>query len=175
MPSEMLTAINVALNERRIEARYVSVVYAIWDDADRTMHFANSGQPRPIYLHHGRTQIVESTGLPLGLLEDAEYDEVTIRAHAGDVFVMFSDGIVDAQNKKEEQFGRSRLEEVVTRHYEQSADEIVKAIFDAVAGHAKGVATFDDQTVVVVKVKGPQTEVSKSTKQKKTSPALRSV
>ena len=175
MPSEMLTAINVALNERRIEARYVSVVYAIWDDADRTMHFANSGQPRPIYLHHGRTQIVESTGLPLGLLEDAEYDEVTIRAHANDVFVLFSDGIVDAQNKDEEQFGRKRLEDVVTRHHDKSAEEIVKAIFDAVAAHAKGVATFDDQTVVVLKIKGQQPEAAKTVKQKKTSPALRNV
>jgi phosphoserine phosphatase RsbU/P len=175
MPSEMLTAINVALNERRIEARYVSVVYAIWDDAARTMHFANSGQPRPIYLHHGRTQIVETTGLPLGLLEDAEYDEVTIRAHADDVFVLFSDGIVDAQNKHEEQFGRRRLEEVVTRNHDRSADEIVKAIFDAVAAHAKGVATFDDQTVVVIRVKGAAPEVAKAAKQKQTSPALRNV
>jgi sigma-B regulation protein RsbU (phosphoserine phosphatase) len=175
MPSEMLTAINVALNERRIEARYVSVVYAIWDDEDRTMHLANSGQPRPIYLHHGRTQIVEATGLPLGLLEDTEYDEVTIHAHAGDVFVLFSDGIVDAQNKKEELFGRARLEEVVTRNHERSADEIVDAIFTAVSAHAKGVATFDDQTVVVMKVKDPQAEVSKPSKQKKTSPALRNV
>jgi sigma-B regulation protein RsbU (phosphoserine phosphatase) len=175
MPSEMLTAINVALNERRIEARYVSVVYAIWDDEERTMHFANSGQPRPIYLHHGRTQVVETTGLPLGLLEDAEYDEVTIRAHAGDVFVLFSDGIVDAQNKKEELFGRTRLEEVVTRHHEKSAGEIVDAIFDAVIAHAKGVATFDDQTVVVVKIDGQQPEVAKGSKQRKTSPALRNV
>ena len=175
MPSEMLTAINVALNERRIEARYVSVVYAIWDDDARTMHFANSGQPRPIYLHHGRTQIVETTGLPLGLLEDAEYDEVTIRAHAGDVFVLFSDGIVDAQNKNEEQFGRKRLEEVVTRHHDKSAEEIVKAIFDAVAAHAKGVATFDDQTVVVLKIKSQQAESGTPSKQKKTSPALRNV
>src|SRR5262249_49534709 len=165
-----------ALNERRIEARYVSVVYGIWDDEDRTMHLANSGQPRPIYLHHGRTQIVETTGLPLGLLEDAEYDEVTIRAHAGDVFVLFSDGIVDAQNKKEELFGRARLEEIVTRNHEKSADDIVDAIFAAVAAHAKGVATFDDQTVVVVKVKGPQEAVgAKASKQKKTVPALRNV
>jgi sigma-B regulation protein RsbU (phosphoserine phosphatase) len=139
------------------------------------MHFANSGQPRPIYCHHGRAQIVESTGLPLGLLEDTEYDEVTIRAHAGDVFVLFSDGIVDAQNKKEELFGRTRLEEVVTRNHEKSADEIVKAIFDAASAHAKGTAAFDDQTVVVVKIKGQKPEVAKATKQKKTNPALRSV
>jgi sigma-B regulation protein RsbU (phosphoserine phosphatase) len=175
MPSEMLTAINVSLNERRIEARYVSVVYAIWDDEPRTMHLANSGQPRPIYCHRGRTQIVEATGLPLGLLEDTEYDEVTIHAHPGDVFVLFSDGIIDAQNTKDELFGRTRLEEVVTKNHERSADEIVQAIFDAVKKHSKGVAPFDDETVVVMKVKDQAEDAAKSRKTKKTSPSLRSI
>jgi sigma-B regulation protein RsbU (phosphoserine phosphatase) len=89
--------------------------------------------------------------------------------------VLFSDGIVDAQNRTEELFGRTRLEEVVTRNHEKSANEIVEAIFDAVIAHAKGVATFDDQTVVVVKIGGQQPEVAKASKQKKTSPALRNV
>jgi sigma-B regulation protein RsbU (phosphoserine phosphatase) len=175
MPSEMLTAINVSLNERRIEARYVSVVYAIWDDESRTMHLANSGQPRPIYCHRGRTQIVEATGLPLGLLEDTEYDEVTIHAHPGDVFVLFSDGIIDAQNAKEELFGRTRLEEVVTKNHERSADAIVQSIFDAVRKHSKDVPAFDDETVVVMKVKDQAEDAAKSRKAKKTSPSLRSV
>jgi phosphoserine phosphatase RsbU/P len=175
MPSEMLTAINVALNERRIEARYVSVVYVIWDDETRTMHLANSGQPRPIYCQNGRTQIVESTGLPLGLLEDAEYDEVTIHAKPGDVFVLFSDGILDAQNAKDEQFGRKRVEEIVAKNCERSAEEIVNAIFKAVQAHCNGVPAFDDETVVVMKVKEQPEAKSKTLKAKKTSPALRSV
>jgi phosphoserine phosphatase RsbU/P len=175
MPAEMLTAINVALNERRIEARYVSVVYVIWDDESRTMHLANSGQPRPIYCHRGRTQIIEATGLPLGLLEDTEYDEITINAQPGDVFVLFSDGIVDAQNAKEEQFGRKRLEEVVAKNHERSANEIVAAIFSAVSAHCNGVPPFDDETVVVMKVKD-QPEVAKKVQAaRKTSAALRSV
>lgn len=175
MPSEMLTAINVALNERRIEARYVSVTYAIWDDEQRTMHLANSGQPRPIYCHGGQPESVESTGLPLGLLEDAEYDEVTIHAKPGDVFVLFSDGIVDALNAKDEQFGRKRIEDVVSKHHERSAEEIVKAIFDAVAKHSNGVPVFDDETVVVLKVKDEAAAKGKAQRAKRTSPALRSV
>ena len=137
------------------------MVYSIWDDASRTMTIANSGQPRPIYCHGGRTQIVESTGLPLGLLEDAEYDEVTIHAKPGDVFVLFSDGIVDAQNAKDEQFGRKRVEEIVAKHHEKSAEQIVEAIFSAVRAHSKGVQAFDDETVVVLKVKDERKRASK--------------
>jgi sigma-B regulation protein RsbU (phosphoserine phosphatase) len=139
------------------------------------MHLANSGQPRPIYCHGGRTEIVESTGLPLGLLEDAEYDEVTIHAKPGDVFVLFSDGIVDALNSKDEQFGRKRIEEVVAKSCDRSADEIVKAIFGAVKAHSNGVAVFDDETVVVLKVKDEAAAKPKTHKAKKTSAALRSV
>ena len=175
----MLAAINQSLNERRIEARYVSMIYAVWDDEHRVMQIANSGQPRPIYCHRGKTQIVEAAGLPLGLLEDADYDEVTLHAHPGDVFVFFSDGIIDAQNAQEELFGRPRLEEVVRKHCEGSAEELVAQIFAAADAHAVGVAPFDDETVVVVKIK-PDTkqpgEVDVARRKgRKTSALLRNV
>lgn len=173
MPAEMLDAINVSLNERRIEARYVSIVFGVWDDEERTMRLANSGQPRPIYCHHGRPQIIEATGLPLGLLEETEYDEVTVRAQPGDVFVFFSDGIVDAQNAEEQLFGRARLEEIVARNHDHPAVVIVEEIFKAVNKHSHGVAAFDDETVVVLKVKGSGAPPKQ--KPKKTSAALRSV
>jgi phosphoserine phosphatase RsbU/P len=178
-PSEMLAAINTSLNERRIEARYVSIVYAIWDDERHVMLIANSGQPRPIYCHHGKTQIVEAAGLPLGLLEDTDYDEVTINAHPGDVFVLFSDGIIDAQNAQEDLFGRPRLEDVVRKHHEHSAEQIVDAIFSAVDSFSAGVAAFDDETVLVIKIRpGVHTHDAADAarkKRSKTSGALRNI
>jgi phosphoserine phosphatase RsbU/P len=180
-PSEMLSAINTSLNERRIEARYVSIVYAIWDDERHTIQVANSGQPRPIYCHEGKTQVVETAGLPLGLLEDAEYDEVTIEGHPGDVFVFFSDGILDAQNAQEELFGRTRLEAIVRQNYEKSAGQIVDAIFAAVDNFSAGVAAFDDETVLVIKVRpgthghDPAAAGAAKKRRSKTSPALRNV
>ena len=98
--------------------------------------------------------MIEATGLPLGLFDDAEYDEFTFKANPGDVFVFFSDGILDARNKAGDMFGRSRVEEVVAGCPELSADCVVNSLFKAVAEHASGVETFDDQTVVAIKVKG---------------------
>src|SRR5262249_39149757 len=152
-PAEMLSAINFSLSERRIEAQFVSLIYAVWDDTHRTLQVANSGLPRPIYWHDGKAEIIEATGLPLGLFDDAEYDEFTFRAKPGDVFVFFSDGILDARNRAGELFGRKRTEEIVTRCAEVSVDCIVDSLFQAVADHASGVETFDDQTVVAIKVK----------------------
>ncbi|MGD0513248.1 MAG: GAF domain-containing protein [Terriglobales bacterium] len=153
-PAEMLSAVNFSLGERRIDGQFVSLIYAVWDDRNRTLQVANSGLPRPIYCHDGKIEIIEATGLPLGLFDDADYDEFTFKAKPGDMFVFFSDGILDASNKAEELFGRERVGEIVAANPNASADEMVKLIFQAAAEHASGVEAFDDETVVAIRVKG---------------------
>ncbi len=75
-------------------------------------------------------------------------------AIAGDVFLFFSDGILDATSSKGELFGRHRLEKIVRDNARRSAEELVDTIFTAVSSHAEGVEAFDDQTIVAIKVKG---------------------
>ena len=153
-PAEMLSAVNYSLGERRIEAQFVSLIYAVWDDESRSLRVANSGLPRPIFCHDGKVEIIEATGLPLGLFDDADYDEFSFRAKPGNMFVLFSDGILDARSKAGELFGRERLERIAARSCDLPADAVVKTIFKAVAEHASGEEPFDDETVVVLKVKG---------------------
>jgi sigma-B regulation protein RsbU (phosphoserine phosphatase) len=153
-PAEMLAAVNYSLAERRIDGQFCSLIYSVWDDASRTLQIANSGLPRPVLCHKGKIQMIEATGLPLGLFDDAEYDEFIFQAEPEDVFVFFSDGILDASNRAGELFGRTQVEKIITECSTNSADSMVKSIFKAVADHATGVETFDDQTVVAIKVKG---------------------
>src|SRR5881275_768470 len=153
-PAEMLAAVNYSLAERRIDGQFCSLIYSVWDDANLTLQVANSGLPRPIYCHKGKTQFIEATGLPLGLFDDAEYDEFTFQAEPEDLFVFFSDGILDATNRAGDLFGRTRLEKIISNCADNSADSIVKSVFKAVAEHAAGVETFDDETVVAIRVKG---------------------
>jgi len=154
-PAEMLSAVNFSLGERRIEGQFVSIIFALWDDSNRTLQVANSGLPRPLYCHDGKIEVIEATGLPLGLFDDADYDEFIFHANPGDMFVFFSDGILDARNQAGDMFGRRRVEEIVAKSCEFSADWVVDSLFKAVAEHAAGVETFDDQTVVAIKVKNP--------------------
>jgi sigma-B regulation protein RsbU (phosphoserine phosphatase) len=153
-PAQMLKVINRSLSERKIAAQYVSMLYAVWEDDQRLMRIANSGAPRPFFVSGEKIEIVQATGLPAGLFEDAQYDELTIPAKDGDLFVFFSDGIIDALNQDGEQFGRSRLEKTVARLGNSSAAEMVKGIFKAVEVHRNGVEPFDDETVVALKVLG---------------------
>ncbi|HTD22023.1 MAG TPA: GAF domain-containing protein [Terriglobales bacterium] len=151
--AEMLTLLNSALIERRIEAQFVAMLYAIWDENDRTLQVANSGMPRPILCKKGVVEIVQATGLPLGFFEDAEYEEFLLPLAPGDVCVLLSDGIVDATNYAGETMGRPRVEKLVGENWERSAEDILEIIFQVVNQHADGVATFDDQTVLVIKAK----------------------
>jgi phosphoserine phosphatase RsbU/P len=152
-PAEMLSAVNLSLAERRIAAQFVSIIYAVWDDEKRTLLVANSGLPRPIYYHDGKIESIEVTGLPLGLFDEADYDEVTFKTKPGDLFVFYSDGILDARNRHGQSFGPERVEAIVAGCTAKSAECVVNEIFKAVEEYAAGVDAFDDQTVVAIKVK----------------------
>ncbi|MFZ0320552.1 MAG: GAF domain-containing protein [Candidatus Sulfotelmatobacter sp.] len=161
-PAEMLRAVNLSLAERRIEAQFVSLIYAVWDDAHRTLLVSNSGLPRPIHVHAGKNHVIEATGLPLGLFDDANYDEFRFKMKPGDMFVFFSDGILDARNRRGQLFGRGRVEQLVLECAGKSADCVVNTLFKAAAEHSAGVESFDDQTVVAIKVKdSPATDSSR--------------
>ncbi len=153
-PAEMLSAVNYSLSERRIAGQFVSLIYAVWNDAEQSLQVSNSGLPRPMYCHQGKVEVIEATGLPLGLFEEADYDEFSFRAAPGDMFVFFSDGILDASNRNGKLFGCQRVKKIVSECASNSAESVVKSLFKAVAEHSSGVETFDDQTVVAIKVKG---------------------
>ena len=85
----------------------------MWDDEKRTLLVANSGLPLPIYYHDGKVEAIEATGLPLGLFDEADYDEFSFKAKPGDLFVFYSDGILDARNRHGQSFGPERVEAIV--------------------------------------------------------------
>ena len=111
----MLEAINLSLAERPIDGQYVSMIYAIWDDNQRSLQVANSGLPRPLHLRDGKVEEIQVTGLPIGLFSSATYDERNLRGKPGDVFLFLSDGITDATSSAGNMFGRGRLEKIVLK------------------------------------------------------------
>ena len=149
--AEMLKELNNVLLRRPVQGRFISLIYATWDFRERRLQIANSGLPYPIYVHEGQISSVEATGLPVGVFRNTEYEEVGLICAPGDILVFFTDGITDAQDKYGKEFGRSRLEELVALHANDSAQEVVNSIFARVAQHSRGMETFDDQSVVVIR------------------------
>jgi len=151
-PALMLGNLNDALQERKLESQYVTMLFAVWNDESRTLQVANSGAVQPIFCRSGETVTVRAEGFPLGLFPDVTYDEFNVATQPGDVIVFVSDGISDAENDKDEMYGQDQLAAMICSHREQSAQEIADAILDDVARFQGANDRFDDETIVVLKV-----------------------
>nr|WP_158748204.1 GAF domain-containing SpoIIE family protein phosphatase [Acidobacterium sp. S8] len=151
-PSEMLKALNDALQERRVDSQYVTMLYSVWNDENQTLQIANAGAVQPIFCREGDVETVRAEGFPLGMFPNVKYEEFTLSTQPGDSLIFFSDGIVDAQNAAGDMFGDERLVTIVKKNQHKSASKIAEIIFNEVGKFQKGIERFDDETVVVLRV-----------------------
>ena len=149
-PSELLKALNDSLVQRKVEGRYVSLLLALWHAHSKNFTMSNAGSSPPMVLRGREILKVEVEGVPLGLLPDREYDEVVFEARAGDVVVLFSDGVTDHLDPSGREYGRGRLADVVRRAGDLTPGRIVEKIFADLEKF--NVERFDDQTLIVMRV-----------------------
>ena len=154
----MLTALNDQLQERKLDAQYVTMLMAVWDDSNQTLQIANAGSVQPLFVaanpsvaNAPAVRTIKAEGFPLGLFSNAEYEEFTLSTQPGDLIVFFSDGIVDAENGTGEMFGNDRLEAVLQAHPQPTASATVEAVLKAVSDFQSGTDHFDDETLVILR------------------------
>jgi sigma-B regulation protein RsbU (phosphoserine phosphatase) len=152
-PAQMLATLNDALQERKLESQYVTMLFAVWNDENRTLQVANSGAVQPIFCRAGESITVRAEGFPLGLFPNVTYDEFNVATQPGDVIVFVSDGISDAENDTGAMYGQDQLATVLCSHRDQSAQEIADAILDDVGRFQGTHERFDDETIVVLRVR----------------------
>jgi sigma-B regulation protein RsbU (phosphoserine phosphatase) len=152
-PAPMLTLLNDALQERKLESQYVSLLFALWDDESRTLRVANSGAVQPILCRTGQFSTIQAEGFPLGMFPNTTYDEFHVTTEPGDAIVFVSDGILDAENAQDEMYGQDRLAALLCGHRSHSAQEIADAIHADVARFQGDKDRFDDETIIVLKVR----------------------
>ena len=149
---EMLTALNHMLLERQIEGHFITLTYAIWEPKTRTLRLANAGMPLPVLVRKGQAQQIRVEGVPLGLLNHTGYQETAVNLEKGDVLAMFSDGLLEAANPQQEEFGPRRLEKVLRDYAAHPVGKILEAVFAEITRFEQGRPRRDDQTLLVVKV-----------------------
>jgi phosphoserine phosphatase RsbU/P len=151
-PAQMLATLNDALQERKLDSQYVTLLFALWNDETRTLQVANSGAVQPIVCRQGKSSVVRAEGFPLGLFADVSYDEHNLTTEPGDAIVFISDGISDAENDLEEMYGDERLSAVLCANRGRPAADIAEAILADVTGFQGGHDRFDDETIIVLRV-----------------------
>lgn len=151
-PTEMLAQLNDALQERKLDSQYVTMLFAVWDDATRTVEIANAGSVQPLLVRGKSVETVGIEGFPLGLFPNVTYEGLTLTLGGGDLVAFFSDGITDAENDEGDMFGSERLAEIIAKQARTAtAQTVMNNILKSVETFQHGVEHFDDETIVVLR------------------------
>ncbi|MFL7868424.1 MAG: PP2C family protein-serine/threonine phosphatase [Anaerolineales bacterium] len=133
---------------------FVSVFYGILDATTGALTYCNAGHNPPYFVstrNDRETLKLTKTGMALGVVEDATWEQRTIHLAAGDLLVLYTDGVTDADNGQSGFFGEERLLEAVLKHCECSAQEIQAALVAEVHKFVGDAPQFDDITLMVIK------------------------
>jgi sigma-B regulation protein RsbU (phosphoserine phosphatase) len=152
----MLGMLNRRMHGARLDARFIAMLFAVYDAAAHRLTLSNAGGPYPLLVRDGGIQEIRVEGVPLGLFLDSAYEETTIDLEAGDVVLFASDGILESENVREEEFGSKRLHALLAdAGPEISANELSEKIIAATDDHSgPGASPHDDRTLLVLRVTG---------------------
>lgn len=140
--------LNAIIHRSRITTKFVSLFYGELETGG-IMIYTNAGHNYPFVLHSNRTELLKQGGPVMGPTPDATYVRGYVQLETGDVLCLYSDGIVEAHDAKDREFGLGRLQRIVRSHRHLSAQEIVSEVLARVARW--GWEGEDDRTVVIVK------------------------
>jgi len=144
-PGEVLTRLNNLLVDDFPAGKFVTLVYAVLDPAERTLVFANAGHLRPLFIDsQGERFLDVERGLPLGL-GSGDYSETVISLSEGSKLIFYSDGITEAVNGNDEEYGACRLAEHAAK-----AGASAVSLVDEVRSFANGAGVRDDASAVFV-------------------------
>ncbi|HET6580407.1 MAG TPA: PP2C family protein-serine/threonine phosphatase, partial [Methanoregula sp.] len=132
---------------------FVTLFFGTLKEADRTLTYVNAGHNPPVvFRNQGETlEELMPTGIVLGAVENREYFSRTLSIGSGDVIVMYTDGVTESINAKEELFGEERLSAIIRKNARLSAHEILDLILSGVQEFAGDMPQFDDITLMVIK------------------------
>jgi sigma-B regulation protein RsbU (phosphoserine phosphatase) len=152
-PADMLSVLNRRLHSARLEARFIALTFAIYDAADRTLTIANAGGTHPLLLRDGQLTEIPVDGIPLGLFPEAEYGISTHTLHLGDVVIFASDGILESENARNEEFGFERLSALLTSLPANSSVETISGAILRATDEFSGVGIppHDDRTLLILR------------------------
>jgi sigma-B regulation protein RsbU (phosphoserine phosphatase) len=132
---------------------FVTLFYGVLDQNSRSLIYANAGHPPPLLMRSSSRAFekLEVTGIALGAFAGAKYEERRVDLASGDVLVLYTDGVNEAENGNFEQYGIERFCSIVRESCYLSAQGILDKILGDISQFCAGQAQFDDITMVVVK------------------------
>ncbi len=134
--------------------KFATLFVAVFEPASGRLRYVNAGHNPGLWLGRDGARLLPSGGVPVGMLADAVHREAAADLAPGDTVLLYSDGITEALNRADEEFGMERLTELALSGRGEPPAELSRRIFGAVSDFTQGVAQYDDQTVLIARVAG---------------------
>lgn len=156
-PADLISQIHKLMIHNIRYATFISFFIGAYDPAARTLTYCNAGHPPQLVVRNGRGptgQVVElfPTGAAVGLVEEAPFGEKSVGLQPGDTLVMYTDGVTEATNKQDQQFGRQHLAKLAGQGSTGSALEVLRDIRQGLEAFSQGRPFADDTTIVVGRI-----------------------
>jgi phosphoserine phosphatase RsbU/P len=161
---EIIHDVNALMCASTDKNKYASLFYGLYDDADQTLTYVNAGHNPPVLLrpanghsgsgpkgHHYAATTLPACGTVVGLFRDATHRKQTLRLKRGDVLALYTDGITEATDSNDVEFGEDKLLNLLGNHLELSAQALSQMVLDSVNEHTGNSIPQDDQTLVIIK------------------------
>ena len=150
-PDRVIAALNRLLHRRLRMGSFVTIFFAVLDPVSGELTFCNAGHPSPLVVRKGGViEGLDSTGPVAGIFAEAAFKSVTINLAAGDRLVVYSDGVAEAHNAGDEEFGEPRLREVLLRGEALTAQQTCDAVIETLTAFRGSRPYYDDVTMLVV-------------------------
>ena len=148
----IMAKVNNLLFESTASDIYVTAVYGVLDPKNRIFTFSNAGHNAPILRRaDGEMKYLTEGGMALGMFENSKYEERPLGINPGEIIVFYTDGVTEAKNDKEEEFGTRRLKQVISDSHQLGASQIQENIYEAVKEFTGVSHQEDDLTMIVIK------------------------
>lgn len=152
-PVETVSHINNIIFRNTTLDKFITFFYCILDVKKGSIVYTNAGHNPPYLIHSdGSMETLETGGLILGIMADAPYESEEKALKPGDVLFMFTDGITEAMDEKEEEFGEERLEPLLKSLYSLPLAEIVETVEKNINDYAGTMPQADDMTILALKM-----------------------
>ena len=144
--------VNHALTRDTLDNEFSTLWYGVFDPATMRLTYCNGGHEPPLLLRHGTLHHLDTGGMLLGIDETQCYEKGLFDLQPGDVILLYSDGLPDALNDKEERFGRDRIEQLMPDLADKPAHEAISYLLWQVRQFTGLRRSVDDTTLVVIRV-----------------------
>jgi sigma-B regulation protein RsbU (phosphoserine phosphatase) len=145
-PGRVLSLLNERLLLRGIPGRHSAIQYALFHPATARMRIVSAGMPGPLLLRGKESRVLQIAGLPPGLFSAASYDELSLQLEPDDSLLFFTDGLSDARNIHDREFGVEGIQDVCCRHAGESPLELLGHLFSTIQEFTANCKQWDDMT-----------------------------